>query len=251
MSSTNGPSSMLSPGYVQTGLVAAANNTQTAALQIISGPICNQIATCTATNNSCLLPLNPSVGSTCKIRNDGAVSLNVFPQTGGQINALGVNVAYVVPPAGVVEFIAISTLNYVVINHQQQSFDSGNILTVGDQAGGAGPTLTSANAGIVFISAQTTGATAIGIPTPVGNLGLRYRFIANATLGQNVVITPAAGACWGVLANVPVGGAYLGCINKATISMLAAATLGTSLEMISDGSHWIVQGFAPTATSWA
>ena len=88
---------MSSSGFVSSGLVALANAVQAGALQLTANASFRQFSTCTTTNNSCLLPLLPSNGQTCKVRNDGATSLNVFPQVTGTINALAINAQYIVP----------------------------------------------------------------------------------------------------------------------------------------------------------
>jgi hypothetical protein len=246
---------MSSSGYVASGLTANANATQTNALQLSGAAYLNQITTCTATNNSCLLPAFPVSGQLCKIRNDGGVSLNVFPQPTGQINStatIPLNGAFVIPVGGVAEFVATSSFNWLVSNTCSTSSPS-NTTTVPDQAGGAGITLTANQSGIVFLAAQTAGASIVNIPAAANNAGLRYKFIVSgATLGQNLTITPVGGAVNGVLLNsLTAGPTAITCATKANVVIAGAAAAGTALEMISDGARWIAQGFSSTAASWA
>ncbi len=104
---------MSSSGYIASGLTATGT-TQATALQLASNAYLNQVATITATNNGVLLPTNPVSGQICKVRNNNVSGINVsvYPQVGGLINSIGLNLPYVIPSSCVAEFISVSTLNW-------------------------------------------------------------------------------------------------------------------------------------------
>lgn len=238
---------MSSSGCVNLALTALANATQTAAVQLSSAAFLNQITVCTATNNSCLLPANPVNGQVCKVRNDSAAvasvqtPLNIFPQVGGQINALAVNAAFTVQQGGLVEFIASGSLTWLIGNCSYSSNiqPMQNTTTIADQAGVA-LTLTTAQAGVVKIAAQSVALT-LNIPTAVGNAGLHYRCELTGIAGQTITVTPAAGTCSGLLANnVPAAVTCLVCTAKANVAFTAAATAGSWVDFVSDGTNYTV-----------
>lgn len=106
---------MSSSGYVASGLTALVNATQVGALQLSSYAFLSQFSTVTNAANSCLLPINPSSGQVCRVRNDSATgfNLNVFPQVGGQINALGVNIAFLLPVGETAEFVSSGSFTWL------------------------------------------------------------------------------------------------------------------------------------------
>jgi hypothetical protein len=70
---------------VGTGIIAAANNTATAAKQLVHD--INVVGTTTTTNNSVLLPVTTGPGSVVVVQNvDGTEDCNVFAAAGGKIN---------------------------------------------------------------------------------------------------------------------------------------------------------------------
>lgn len=77
------------------GLTAHAGGGQANALPLSTGADIHRITTCATIGDSVKLP--PSIpGLEEIVINNGATSLNVFPQTGDQINALAVNTAFAV-----------------------------------------------------------------------------------------------------------------------------------------------------------
>lgn len=84
----------LQPGVFQQTITALANNTQSGAFQI-SYPY-NSISTCTAGNNSVILP-HPHPGRIIHVSNNsGGSTLNVFPAVGDRIAAAAINAAITV-----------------------------------------------------------------------------------------------------------------------------------------------------------
>lgn len=75
------------------GLVAHAGGGQGSATPLTA--MLNKVATCATGGDSSLLPVS-AAGMTITVTNGGAASMNVFPSTGEQINALGANNAFAV-----------------------------------------------------------------------------------------------------------------------------------------------------------
>jgi hypothetical protein len=74
------------------GLTAFSGGGQGSALQLAAS--INRVTTVAASNDSVKLPVS-TAGSKCTVINSAASnSMNVFPQSGDQINALGANVAF-------------------------------------------------------------------------------------------------------------------------------------------------------------
>ena len=74
-----------------TGLTAFAGGGQASALQL--GAEFNRVTTVATAGDSVKLPVGLA-GMQLVVQNDGAATLNIFPATGEQIDALGANVAY-------------------------------------------------------------------------------------------------------------------------------------------------------------
>ncbi len=127
---------MSSSGYIASGLTATGT-TQATALQLASNAYLNQVATITATNNGVLLPTNPVSGQICKVRNNNVSGINVsvYPQVGGLINSIGLNLPYVIPSSCVAEFISVSTLNWSTTS---SSSDQGVVIPAGVTAHATG-----------------------------------------------------------------------------------------------------------------
>jgi hypothetical protein len=102
-------------GFVAYGVSAAltaAGSTQGTALAL-TRPI-NDVTT-VAASAGVVLPA-ATAGMRIVIRNGGANSLNVYPASGGQINALGTNVAFAHSISTVLEFVAFSTTQWYTMN---------------------------------------------------------------------------------------------------------------------------------------
>jgi len=95
---------------VATGLIAAANNTATAALQLAAD--INVVGTTTSTNNSVLLPPTTGAGSVVVVQNvDGTEACNVFAAGGGKINDVTTTFAVADNKAGL--FVSIGANTWV------------------------------------------------------------------------------------------------------------------------------------------
>ncbi len=106
---------MSSSGFVASNLIAVGT-TQAVGLQLGSHATLHQFSGSTLAHNACRLPLLPSNGELCKVRNVGAAALNVYPQVGGSINGLTVNTAYIVPTGAVVTSISTGSLSWPVLD---------------------------------------------------------------------------------------------------------------------------------------
>lgn len=102
-------------GFVAYGVspaLTATGSTQGTAL-LLTRPI-NDVTT-VAASTGVIFP-TATAGMRIVVRNGGANSLNVYPASGGQINTLGTNVAFVLTTSTVLEFIAFSTTQWHTTN---------------------------------------------------------------------------------------------------------------------------------------
>lgn len=90
------PALTAGPYSVTTGLTAKAGGGQSGATAL-TGSI-NKVTTCATGGDSSLLPF-ATVGKRVSVRNGGAASMNVFPQTGESINEGAANAAFAVAAA--------------------------------------------------------------------------------------------------------------------------------------------------------
>lgn len=79
---------------VVTGITAFAGGGAASATQLTGRT--NVVATCATGGDSVKLPAGLGQGGQTVVRNNGAASCNVFPPTGGNISAAGVNTAVAV-----------------------------------------------------------------------------------------------------------------------------------------------------------
>lgn len=119
----------------------------------------------TAANNpsGATLPAAGGFGTTASrllvLVNKGANPVNVYPATGGQIDALGTNVAISLPVGGVMTFWAASTLQWYSSYNQTGAGLSG---TLGLTSGGTNAALTADAGGVVYSGASALAITAAG-----------------------------------------------------------------------------------------
>jgi hypothetical protein len=102
-------------GFVSYGVqsgATAAGSTQATALAI-TRPLIE--LTTVAASTGVILP-TPTLGTRILVRNSGANSLNVYPNTGAQINSLGTNVAFSLGTSVLIEFISFSATQWYTTN---------------------------------------------------------------------------------------------------------------------------------------
>lgn len=102
-------------GFVAYGISTAqtsAGSTQGTALAI-TRPITD--VTTVAGSTGVLLP-TPTIGMRILIRNSGANTLNVYPNSGAQINALGTNTAFSLGTGTLLEFVSFSSTQWYTMN---------------------------------------------------------------------------------------------------------------------------------------
>lgn len=226
----------MSSGYVASGLSALANFTQVGAYQISSLAYLNQFTAVTAILNSCLLPINPSAGQICKIRNDSTTGngLVVFPQVGGIISGFVANAQYVIAVGGVIEFTSIGSLNWVIssISNNQQIF-----------AMTAGGTIVTSMNGAVINATQAAGT--ITLPLAATAQGFRIRIqISTSAAGVLAISAGAASACIrGTVIDATLAGALqIPVTNSSAVNFIANNLNGSYLDFICDGVNYYVSG---------
>jgi 6-phosphogluconolactonase (cycloisomerase 2 family) len=102
-------------GFVAYGISTAqtaTGSTQATALAI-TRPITS--ITTAASGTGVILPV-PQPGTRILIRNGGANTLSVYPNTGGQINSLSTNAAHSLSTSNLIEYVAFSTTQWYTIN---------------------------------------------------------------------------------------------------------------------------------------
>jgi len=99
-------------GFAIDGLTATGS-TQGTALNLSADV---NVVTTTAASTGVLLPSNPSPGDEIVVANLGANALNVYPNTGGAIQALAANTAFSLAAGKTAKFVArTGSLNWVVV----------------------------------------------------------------------------------------------------------------------------------------
>lgn len=91
---------------VTNGIVASLSQTQAGGVLLTTSV--NIVGTATVAGNSVTLPPTRVVGEVYVVRNNGAYAISVFPNVGQSINSNSANVAYSVPVATTVNFIAFA-----------------------------------------------------------------------------------------------------------------------------------------------
>lgn len=93
--------------------VSAAGTTQGTATALTN--TINNV-TSVAASSGVILPTVSPAGVRIVVRNVGANALNVYPHSGAQINSLGTNAAFSLAVNGTIEFIAVTTTQWVTLN---------------------------------------------------------------------------------------------------------------------------------------
>lgn len=93
--------------------VSTAGSVQADATAIVSA--INNVSTVGASTQGVRLPAISPAGVRVVIRNATATTFNIYPQSGAQINALGTNAAFTLPGNGAIEFVAVTTTQWVTL----------------------------------------------------------------------------------------------------------------------------------------
>jgi len=96
-----------------TNITATAGGGQANAALLPS--VVNIITTCATAGDSVKLPASPAVGDEIYVLNKGAASVNIFPQTGGVINALAANAAIAVGAGKSALCKALNSTDWLVV----------------------------------------------------------------------------------------------------------------------------------------
>lgn len=119
-----------------------------------------------------------------------------------------------------------------------------------------------ADSGKTILVPALGAAHALTINLPAVQAGLKYRFMANATLASAATITPTIGPplytavnslCYGSLINLPNAGA-IGITSKGgadTVQLTATAVVGDYIDVNCNGTYWYVNGISTVAAGVA
>ncbi len=231
--------------------VSAAGTTGPTATALPSAVSFVQVSVCAAAAGI-ILPTGVPSGKTIKVRNDGVGYLFVYPPTGGTINSLAVDAGQILAQVGgQADFVAKGdNLGWFVYN------------LVGIPAvpisNATSPTLTLAHSGAVIQISKTGGAAnTITLPTPVGNPGLRFKFVQNTAAGAGIttILTPVATSLMGAWTIDTAGGfAIVNSLQGAAITklgFLAVSLWGDYAEFWSDGTTWVCDAHTNVAAGMA
>jgi len=137
----------------------------------------NNVTTC-ATDGDSVKLLTAAAGQIQTVKNSGATSLAVFPNTSDSINALAVNLSVNIPPGGETTFRAISATvwetNEVFVSSAPTTLSGEFIFKASDSAGDTVTTLTNASHGQ---------ATVVTVP----DMGLATSYVVQSTAAITAV----------------------------------------------------------------
>lgn len=138
----------------------------------------NRITTCATAGDSVKLPL-ATAGKKVTVYNDGATALDIYPQSGENIDPLADNVALRISAGGKASFECAVATTWKYIANQAE------VITTKTTTA----TLTTAESGTILAD-SSGGAYTINLPTAVGNLGLRYKIKKTTSDLSLVTIDP-------------------------------------------------------------
>lgn len=163
------PATFVAPGTIQdttgmmysTATVAAAGSTQGTATALTKS---YNVVTPVASSTGVALPTPPAAGLRVVVINKGANTLNVYPATGGAIDAASTNTAVTLPVNGAATYQAASTTQWYTVNP--------------NTVGGSGISITYGN-----------GQTSVALSTPVSPSNGGTGTTSTPTTGQVLVAT--------------------------------------------------------------
>jgi hypothetical protein len=204
-------------GAIITGLTATGPNRATA-LQLANRSGLNEITT-VAANTGVILPMPKRPGMTISIANQGASTLNVYPQLGGTIDNGTANAAVTLLAGKSATYEASSLMNWYTIASTAAAAGSGSVTSV--TFTGDGTVLSSTPS----LAVTTSGTVTAALATQSANVvlaGPATGSAANPTFRALVAADLATQS-----ANVVLAGPATGSAANPTFRALVAADLAT------------------------
>jgi hypothetical protein len=230
--------------YATATALTAAGTAQGTAL-LLSGLVnVQQVSTCTTTNYGVRLPVT-TAGLLQVIANNGVASLSVYPQTGGAINSLAVNLPIAVAAGLGISLTSLDGLNWISTNYSTAvPATSPAITTITATTTIAATTLSG-----IYNVASAVAAVSINLPTAAA--GMSYEFYVTGALANAVTITATGalikGQCIATNVTAVVG---LNGTARTNIILSTGTVIGDRVTLrCIDGTNWIGLGLITTNTT--
>lgn len=225
---------------IHMGLTAAGATQGTATALSASGTF-YEITTCAASADGVQLP-SASAGDVAQVFNNTAVTLQVYPQTGGTIAGGASNAADPITAGSTTIYLASSALVWVILP-SGKGVQGGIVPQV---AVSSATTLTTAQSGFTVL---VTGSSSYNITLPAATKGVVYKVVLVANGNAVTVKCPSSltllqGGVIGAATVVALAGR-----NQVTFHASNAAA-GDHLVLECDGTNWHTRGWATTAAAF-
>lgn len=242
---------------VTTGIIANLLVQATGTL-ISANSLYNVVNTCTGANGAVTLPAIPALNQRYTIKNQGIANCLIYPNgtavtvnpavANASIDALAINIAYILAPNSAVELICSGNIAGGSLGLQWYSMSlMGSAPVVACVVSATPFALPPSISGTVYSVTNTAGGTAVvTLPAPTTS-GLRYDFICgSATMGAITRLDAGVGLLDGVCEIVngtPVTVPIAGATNRF-VNFLVASAIGDRVSLVSDGTHWKAFGLS-------
>jgi hypothetical protein len=238
--------------------ISAAGTTQGTATALTN---MNNVITTVALNTGVSLPVSLFSGLRCTIVNRGANTLNVYPATGAQIDALGANVATTIPVNGFATFESSSATQWYIV---ADSFGANSVngttnqITASPMTGAvvlSTPSTFIAPGSIASTTALTVGTLyQDGTTDTITAAGTTQGTATALTRSYNVVTTVAANT--GVVFPTAAIGTKIIVVNRGANTLRVYPATGARIDALAVNAFAsiLTNGFATyeasTATQW-
>jgi hypothetical protein len=229
-------------GYLYAGINCTAKATGLVtgtAFVLDANATFHQISVTTLIDAAVRIPSNQVAGKSFHIRNDGLCALDLFPETGGSINDLGVDGALEIKCGEVVQIVVGTARASFTFNNNSGSYNNHCAPLL---ANPYAPT--QADSGAIY-SLNAAAASVITLPDPRQAVGVKFTFI-------NGIIKTGLVQIDGSVANLMAGNVICSNGSAAGLNVTSAACrsanfvvgalLGDWISVTSNGAKWIVTG---------
>lgn len=230
-------------------LIAAGNDAKTGKV-IARCAKFSQFGTCAVGAYAAVLPASPVIGADYSVRNDGLVSLAIFPAitaSGGAvasetIDGMAVGIPFWLSPTSSVTFICTSISDTGSTWWSRSLHERSKVV----RTIAAATTLTKYDSGHYFSIDQTSGAYTITLPDVTTSTGCVFNFDVGVSAANQVVISEGKTTIQGGN-NETISGATDSspAVNSTNLNIIANAPVGTNIQFISNGVGWKVNSNCP------
>jgi hypothetical protein len=199
----------------------------------------HQISVTTLTDAAVRIPSNQVAGKSFHIRNDGLCALGVYPETGGTINDLGVDVGFEVKCGEVAVIVVGSARASYTFNNSSAPYSNHCFASAAGNT-----TLTQADSGAIY-TLNAAAASVITLPDPRQAVGVKFTFINGIIkTGLAQIDGSVAGLMSGNLIYSNGSAAAQNATNAAcrSANFAIGSLVGDWISVTSNGARWIVTG---------